>query len=365
MNHMAELVRQATQQATVAMESQFREMLTRQQEQHRHALAAAESQAREFKALLESQLQTDKPDSRIRTAGVAQVEPQAVRAAAVEAVQLAGVAAAATKASTEDEEFELLERRRKILEGEEMRAIWRDVDRNHNGSLDLSEMTVVFDHLGLIYTDEEAEGAFRSIDTDGSGEVEYEEFALWYLDQMEERRQRLTKSKRALLAEVVDSDVVLTTSPTLRPGEEDISSPEQELRQEATQDQKFAAEQRALGLASSSSDSGGEEQPELQFLSSPAPVLPSESEEEDFSEESSKILATEAAKKAKMEAKRKKAAAMLRPEADSGDASAAEPVVETEVRSIAGTTWVEYTDDTGTPYFYNTATKETVWDRPK
>jgi hypothetical protein len=271
-------------------------MLAQQQEQHRHALAAAaESQTREFKSLLESQLQTDEPDDRIHGARVAQIEAEAVRAAADEAARLTAAAAAVATASTEDEEFELLERRRKLLEGEEMRAIWRDVDTNHNGSLDLTEMMAVFDHLDLLYTDQEAEAAFRSIDTDDSGEVEYEEFALWYLDQMEERRQRLNKSKRALLAEVVDSDIVLTTSPTLRPGEEDVAPPEQEPQQETAQEEeKFAAEQRALGLNfSTSSDSGGKEQPESKLMSTaPAPALPGESQ--DWDQELTECRATEA-----------------------------------------------------------------------
>eukprot|EP01043_Picozoa_sp_COSAG02_P063746 COSAG02_NODE_9120_length_2323_cov_21.291817_1_plen_717_part_10 len=77
--------------------------------------------------------------------------------------------------------------------------------------------------------------------------------------------------------------------------------------------------------------------------------------------------ATATAKNAKLEERKKIAAAMLATgqlEADSGDASEAEEVAETEVGSIAGTAWAEYTDDTGTPYFYNTATQESVWEQP-
>lgn len=38
--------------------------------------------------------------------------------------------------------------------------------------------------------------------------------------------------------------------------------------------------------------------------------------------------------------------------------------MQPEPDSIAGTDWVEFTDDAGTPYFYNNVTQESVWEQP-
>ena len=59
-------------------------------------------------------------------------------------------------------------------------SVWRDADRDGDGSLDLEEIKVVFDQLGLRYTAKEAETAYSKIDLDHDGEISYGEFAEWY-----------------------------------------------------------------------------------------------------------------------------------------------------------------------------------------
>ena len=66
---------------------------------------------------------------------------------------------------------------------EELQAVWREVDREGSGRLPLIGMIEVFDHVGMVFGEEESASAFAAIDVHGRGVCEYEQFASWWADQ--------------------------------------------------------------------------------------------------------------------------------------------------------------------------------------
>eukprot|EP01050_Picozoa_sp_SAG11_P010805 SAG11_NODE_1104_length_5859_cov_4.321528_3_plen_941_part_00 len=67
-------------------------------------------------------------------------------------------------------------------ECKEARTAWEAVDTDGGGSLDMSELRTVFQHLGRseAYDDDAFERAYRNIDRDASGVIEYGEFEKWF-----------------------------------------------------------------------------------------------------------------------------------------------------------------------------------------
>jgi len=54
------------------------------------------------------------------------------------------------------------------------------VDADGNGAIDEAEMGRLLDALGVGYTDAQVRAAFTSIDVNGSGQIELEEFRAWW-----------------------------------------------------------------------------------------------------------------------------------------------------------------------------------------
>lgn len=63
---------------------------------------------------------------------------------------------------------------------EELRENFEYFDENGDGKLDLVEFTALMEALGAAETGEDQSFGFRAIDTDGSGDVEFDEFARWF-----------------------------------------------------------------------------------------------------------------------------------------------------------------------------------------
>ena len=66
-----------------------------------------------------------------------------------------------------------------------LRALWRRCDVDSSGSLDKAEVRTVMSAMGMSHADDEEEFAatMRQLDRDGSGEVDYREFLVWWQQQ--------------------------------------------------------------------------------------------------------------------------------------------------------------------------------------
>jgi calmodulin len=63
---------------------------------------------------------------------------------------------------------------------EELRETFDHFDVNNDGKIDLTEFTQIMAALDAIESAEELLIGFGAIDTDGSGLVEFDEFANWF-----------------------------------------------------------------------------------------------------------------------------------------------------------------------------------------
>ena len=61
-----------------------------------------------------------------------------------------------------------------------LRARFEAVDEDRNGKIDLREFGVLLETLGAGLTREQSLTAFSAIDVNGSGSIEFGEFAAWW-----------------------------------------------------------------------------------------------------------------------------------------------------------------------------------------
>jgi Ca2+-binding EF-hand superfamily protein len=57
------------------------------------------------------------------------------------------------------------------------------VDADENGVIDQPEFAQLLDQLGVGYSDAQVHAAFTSIDVNGSGRIDLEEFRAWWTSQ--------------------------------------------------------------------------------------------------------------------------------------------------------------------------------------
>jgi calmodulin len=62
------------------------------------------------------------------------------------------------------------------LSDDEIRAQFRNLDKDGNGNISATEIREVLTKLGDKLTDEEIDEMIRDVDTDGDGEINFEEF---------------------------------------------------------------------------------------------------------------------------------------------------------------------------------------------
>ena len=69
---------------------------------------------------------------------------------------------------------------RRVIEGtsEHMRTTFRVFDRNSDGFIQVDELKAVMKILGNKLTDQEVNDLMRKADTDGDGQVSFEEFVV-------------------------------------------------------------------------------------------------------------------------------------------------------------------------------------------
>lgn len=127
------------------------------------------------------------------------LEKRAVRAFREEEVP--GLADATT---TEDKMKVVVreaQRVHEVLEREDTRlqGVWRKVDVDKSGTLDKDEVRQVLEEMGWDdITDEMADEMMVVIDADGSGEVDFEEFKEWFLQQDQGLRGDVARRTRKL-----------------------------------------------------------------------------------------------------------------------------------------------------------------------
>lgn len=68
------------------------------------------------------------------------------------------------------------------MENQALRARFEAVDEDRNGKIDQGEFTQLLDTLGVGFTKEQSLTAFTAIDVNGSGAIEFGEFAAWWTD---------------------------------------------------------------------------------------------------------------------------------------------------------------------------------------
>ncbi len=66
------------------------------------------------------------------------------------------------------------------MDEEELREKFEHIDRHRDGRLDVSEFGELMNALDALEPGESAALGFEAIDTDGSGLVEFDEFARWF-----------------------------------------------------------------------------------------------------------------------------------------------------------------------------------------
>ena len=60
------------------------------------------------------------------------------------------------------------------------KRLFDSIDADGGGTLDIEEMKQLFKDLGLELTQDQEATVMSRIDTDGSGEIDFDEFFTWY-----------------------------------------------------------------------------------------------------------------------------------------------------------------------------------------
>jgi uncharacterized membrane protein YgcG len=76
-------------------------------------------------------------------------------------------------------------------EAEKLKNLWATLDSDGSGALDKNEVREVMKSMGKDLDDAQLDAAMAEIDKDGSGEVEYEEFLVWWQGQDPEAQKQL------------------------------------------------------------------------------------------------------------------------------------------------------------------------------
>ena len=66
------------------------------------------------------------------------------------------------------------------LSGDELRDNFNHFDRNSDGRIDRTEFIELMKALDAFESEQDADLGFKAIDVDGSGLVEFDEFARWF-----------------------------------------------------------------------------------------------------------------------------------------------------------------------------------------
>ena len=89
-------------------------------------------------------------------------------------------------------------RERQEKEREWLRALFDHIDADGGGTLDLQEIGVMTSDLGLSLTTVELSAAMEQMDRDNNGDVDFEEFFIWYMEASNSGNRLATEIQRGL-----------------------------------------------------------------------------------------------------------------------------------------------------------------------
>lgn len=69
------------------------------------------------------------------------------------------------------------------MDQQELKETFQQFDRDQNGRIDLQEFRELLTALDARVDDSASQIGFESIDSDGSGTIDFDEFAAWWDDQ--------------------------------------------------------------------------------------------------------------------------------------------------------------------------------------
>jgi len=69
------------------------------------------------------------------------------------------------------------------MDNSALRKRYARYDRDNDGHIDFGEFSELLDELGLGYDDAQARSAFDSLDTDHNQQIDFDEFARWWVGQ--------------------------------------------------------------------------------------------------------------------------------------------------------------------------------------
>ena len=81
-------------------------------------------------------------------------------------------------------------------EADEVRAVFKSIDLDDNGTLERDELRTAAERLGQAMNEEELDAAMLEMDNDGSGEVDYDEFLAWWDRRVHMRKRTAEKHMR-------------------------------------------------------------------------------------------------------------------------------------------------------------------------
>eukprot|EP01044_Picomonas_judraskeda_P013788 COSAG03_NODE_2120_length_3103_cov_1.737683_4_plen_232_part_00 len=82
-------------------------------------------------------------------------------------------------------------------EQSKLEKVWRTVDVNLDGFLDAGELQQVLELMGMAKGEIDISVIMAEIDADGSGEVDWDEFAAWWEKQEQDQREGAVKAAQA------------------------------------------------------------------------------------------------------------------------------------------------------------------------
>jgi len=103
--------------------------------------------------------------------------------------------------------------KRHVPNREEVRKVFVHYDRDGSGAIDMSEFRALVASLGLLIPSEEVENTFKAIDLDNSGTIEFEEFFQWFHAAKEHKnnpiRNKLRKvGQKTGMISITDPEVI-------------------------------------------------------------------------------------------------------------------------------------------------------------
>jgi hypothetical protein len=88
------------------------------------------------------------------------------------------------------------------VEAQRLRMVWEQLDSDGSGLLNGAEVRQVMKQMGVSQSDHEFSSTMTALDTDGSGELDFDEFLQWWLAQDTEAQKQLMQLQQLSFADL-------------------------------------------------------------------------------------------------------------------------------------------------------------------